>query len=411
MVQILEDNGRLAQFGKAISGIPDALQNYMQRRRGEKEREEESQGLESAGYDVPASIRNPRLREALLGHQQKSKLEAEELEKDSKAAEIIGKYFGENAGEIYNVLTAGGKTKFTDYLLDDLQRTRDLDKSLGNFIRDNPQDINLGSEEEINAPEEMSGSSGHLNREDIFDEIEKPTLGLTPKEKVRMQESRYKTNLPLYQENQSKLESLRSESELIDILDKLDSSGALPATLGRINVNPVSGKILLPAFASPEAQQYVKTVQEFTSKAKDTYGARVTNFELDTFLQRLPTLANSHAGRQVIIKQMRYFNEINKAYHENLDKYIDKHGGIRNVDFDQAERIARKATDKQVKGLKTRFKSAENEGRKLVGEYAQKVKQRVPPGHILVQKDGQLGYMTPSQLEEAKKAGQNFEAV
>lgn len=317
----------------------------------------------------------------------------EALAADKKSSDSIAKYFGEHAREVFDASTEGGKTKVIESLLTGLQYGENVNNLLENAIQKNPKDIGVGSATNQNT------------------ETPEPEEKLPPGKKFERQESRYKTNLPLYQDEQKKLESLKSESELIDILDNLNSSGKLPENLGRINVNPTSGKIIIPALSSPEAQQFVKTVQEFTSKAKDTFGARVSNFELDTFLQRLPTLANSEAGREIILKQMKYFNGINNAYQENLARYVNEKGGIRNVDFDVAERVARERAKSQVEGLKKLFKQTEKNGANLYKEHAERLKKKVPSGHILVQKDGQFGYMTREQLKEAKKAGQDFEEL
>ena len=60
-------------------------------------------------------------------------------------------------------------------------------------------------------------------------------------------------------------------------------------------------------FAISLIQQYIKTLNDFISQAKNFFGARVTNFDLQSFKSRLPSLLNTEEGRRAIIEQMRAF--------------------------------------------------------------------------------------------------------
>ena len=65
MVQILESNDALSQFNKGISTLPDALSQFMQRKRGDKQFSDEHTALKKLGCDIPKEIENPRIRESL----------------------------------------------------------------------------------------------------------------------------------------------------------------------------------------------------------------------------------------------------------------------------------------------------------------------------------------------------------
>jgi len=91
--------------------------------------------------------------------------------------------------------------------------------------------------------------------------------------------------------------------------------------------SPLKAKFLenlgLDFAMSPESQEYNKLVNDFTKNARDYYGARVTNFELQRFLKMLPTLQNSKAGRELILGNMRLL-ESPKEMEYNLMRAITK---------------------------------------------------------------------------------------
>src|SRR6185503_2448303 len=185
-------------------------------------------------------------------------------------------------------------------------------------------------------------------------DVEEQDKGLTPKEKTKRQSERYSSNLPLYQEANSRYQSLGQQRDKLEILEELSPN--LGTGLDRLNINPQTGDLIIPAAASPELQRYVKTINDFTTSAKDSYGSRVTNFDLAQFMKRLPTLANSEEGRRQILEQMRVITEINELREKSLIDTIDTHGGIRNIDFDAAERISDKSIERKVSNLKSKLK-------------------------------------------------------
>jgi hypothetical protein len=123
-----------------------------------------------------------------------------------------------------------------------------------------------------------------------------------------------------------------------------------------LNVNK-EGNLALPFAASPEAQRFVKTLNEFSANAKDTYGSRVTNFDLQQYLKRFPTLLNSEEGRRQIIEQMKIVNEINSVYYKNLQDVFSKAGGARKIDSDVAEDLAEKRSQQSISELVKKFDS------------------------------------------------------
>jgi hypothetical protein len=222
--------------------------------------------------------------------------------------------------------------------------------------------------------------------------------GKTPAERERTRENRYKINTPLYQEHQNKLQAYEAENDKLNIL--MDLSPKI-TTMDKLNINPFTGQLVLPQLASPEAQRFEKTINDFTTMAKDTYGARVTNFDLQQFMSRLPRLANNAEGRKQIIEQMMIINAINQAREWALRDVIEDYGGIRNIDYDIAEDLAYKKSKGQVIKLQKEFneigKNLDKQDEIAKNELK---KKHLPPGRVLVQSPtGEFFHLPEKQVE------------
>lgn len=180
--------------------------------------------------------------------------------------------------------------------------------------------------------------------------------GLTSKERVSTQSEYRKINKDLVTENQKQIKGAETQKRSVEQLDRLNKTGKLPKSFGRLNLNPKTGDLFLPAASNAETQLFVKTVNDFTVKAKDSFGARVTNFELDRFMQRLPTLANTAEGRDLIINQMQSINAIDELHATTLRDVYRKYG-ISNIDPVQAEEIAEQKEKAELESLLGNFES------------------------------------------------------
>jgi hypothetical protein len=178
--------------------------------------------------------------------------------------------------------------------------------------------------------------------------------GLTPSEKVKRESERFKTGQPVREEAASKIRGFTRDKERLGILESLNESKKLPKNFGLINVDK-EGNLRLPFAASPEAQRFIKTLNEFSASAKDTYGSRVTNFDLAQYMKRFPTLLNSDEGRKQILDQMKIVNDINAVYYKNLQDIFSKAGGARRIDADTAQDLADRKSEQTINELVKRF--------------------------------------------------------
>lgn len=292
---------------------------------------------------------------------------------------------------LYNQATVGGKTKIMDLYLDMLQR--------GEVAGTPPQ-----PKESLDSPSSEIEETDIIG-EEVPEKLQNFDRGLTAKERVKREESRYKTQTPLINKLREQLQNFEKEGLLIDRLEQLNESENLPSGFERINVNPQTGDIILPAKSSPEAQLYVKTIKEFLKGAKDTFGSRVTNFDADQFLKGLPTLANSEEGRRLVIRQMKVINQLNHLRDKAVSDVIDRYG-IRKIDYDKAEKLAEKKVEGEKKKLLSEYKNLGGLLNREEKEFQKTAKANTPEGHILMKTDkGEYRYTPKDQLKKAIKKG------
>lgn len=339
----------------------------------EKREKRRSAVSEYLGVDLPEGLGDDDLNQIVKYGFQKElaglKQSGISPEKEKQRRDVIEKHFGSEAAEIYDAAPEGGKTAIVQNLLENAQRGQQLKDILPNQ-RDHENIIKTKD----------------------FDK------GLTPKERVVRQDQRYNKNLPIYQESQAKMQALEHEQDSLNVLEELS-----PKISGweRVNINPQTGSLIIPSAASPEAQLFLKTVNDFTVNAKDSFGARVSNFELDRFMQRLPTLANSEQGRAMILRQMKIINEMNLLRNQTLQNVFEEYGGIRNIDYDEAERVAEKTIKPQMQQLKKEMITLDRSLDAMHNEKLQKNKKKVPTDSVAVQRsDGTTGYIPKNKLKK-----------
>ena len=67
-------------------------------------------------------------------------------------------------------------------------------------------------------------------------------------------------------------------------------------------------KIDYPSLMTVDSEEWQKTEKSFLRHAKTVFGARITNFEVDQFLQTIPSLTMSQEGKKRVIKNLEILN-------------------------------------------------------------------------------------------------------
>lgn len=288
---------------------------------------------------------------------------------------------------LYKNAPVGGKTAITKSILSELDRVQ-----AGGSI--NPENLNI--------PPLKTGDNESLQLKET--ETKFPELdtfkGLTRTQKQARENQLRKENSKIYQDNSSKLKSLKQEDLALKKLDKINDSGKLPKLIGQaLNVNLQSGELRVPFLANAQTQEFVKIINDFTTKAKDSYGARVTNFELDRFLRRLPSLLNTEDGRRSIISYMKSVNDLNKLHSNALDEVFN-HYKISNLTSQDAEHIAQNLIKNKEDEILENALDADAKAQQIFD-----LKQKAKPGEILMEYQGKFIFVPENETEEAQKQG------
>lgn len=282
----------------------------------------------------------------------------------------------DNLSQLWHRSPPGAKTEITRHIVDRASRSQ--------F-----QPLTENGEEIVTQPEVEEFK---FPKVDVFEER-------TPKERVSLKTNLLKSNTVKVAEASEDIRNKQNLEHRYDTLKTLNESGQLPEGTGVLNVNLTTGELRFPRGANAETQDYVKAINDFTTQAKDTFGARVTNFELGTFMKRLPTLANNTEGRTLIIDQMQLQNQADQLYNKALlDVY--NHYGVQNIDFSNADKIARGMIKDETDFI--RKKALET----LNFTEIKEAKLLAPEGKIPARSpEGKMVYVWRHQADNAEKQG------
>lgn len=333
----------------------------------------------------------------------------DEAKKITTKQKLIKSGLPEPLADLYAEATTGGQTELIKYLRENVERGgEDYLQSLFSQ-NENPQNAQedgssntyeiplVDSEPSAIKPLENGKQPRDLEKTQDFDK------GLTAKERVARQDKRYAVAAPYMETLSQQLSAGDRETKALKNLTTLNETEDLGEKVW--NINPFTGDLLIPKLASPAQQLYQKTVNDFISRAKEFFGARVTNFDLERFMARLPTLGNSPEGRAAILKEMSYAQELmnieNRALQDVLFEY-----GPRNIDIPDAEKIARKRTEKDRERIDKQIGDMEKVLNKDSEIQIAQYKKNTPEGHLLFKTPkGQFKYYPKRNKDRLQEKG------
>jgi hypothetical protein len=375
---------RFAEAINKVAGqdIPEYFMQQKQLQQQKQELEEEDEIFEELGIKT-RGIKDPEARKEViktgLESIQKQKLFEQQInakrdqqdidsEADQENFATIQENFGDKFAKIWQAAPQGARTELVKSALEAIGRGYDLNQLLEdsaqkrlspksiqdqkNGLVDNGEDQFEDKMSPIAENHQTTPEKEILNR--LRASLKSQDEGLLPNEKIARGKERYASGSKVYLEASDKLKALKDDQDRYHILSKLEESKKLPKNLGRLNIDN-EGNLRFPYGSTPEAERFVKTLNEFSASAKNTFGARVTNFDLAQYMKRYPSLLNSAEGRRQILQQLKIVNEINSVYYKNLKKVYDKAGGARNIDSDVAQRFAEELSENSVGKLRTKF--------------------------------------------------------
>jgi len=193
------------------------------------------------------------------------------------------------------------------------------------------------------------------------EDLAKQRIGLQEKKIEQQQKLAYqKMNEPLVQKLNEKLQKTKQTGYDFERLDKIftDEASKLPSafTAAMVDLEGPSGlSKIARTQISPEAQEVIKLVVNQLRGARETFGARVTNFEADKFLLGLPGLLNTPEGRKAILRDLRIVNKINQIHDQGIIEAFNQAGGTGAITYSQAARLAEKKYAPQIEQLRQMY--------------------------------------------------------
>lgn len=86
---------------------------------------------------------------------------------------------------------------------------------------------------------------------------------------------------------------------------------------------------------SPDVEEFEKLSADFVKNAKQYFGSRLTDADLRIFMQTLPTLMQTDAGKKKVIENLGALNELSEIEAKAARAIIKENGGIPPLDIEQ----------------------------------------------------------------------------
>lgn len=115
----------------------------------------------------------------------------------------------------------------------------------------------------------------------------------------------------------------------------------------------------------PEAEEYTKLSRSFMKNMKDIFGSQMSFQEVKLFLDTIPTLSMSNAGKKAVINNMKIIGEGHKIKKDIMNTIIKENKGKEpaNLDILVEERTA---TDPRIQNLKKKFTETTEESTSML---------------------------------------------
>jgi len=104
-----------------------------------------------------------------------------------------------------------------------------------------------------------------------------------------------------------------------------------------------------------DIEEFEKLSSEFVKNAKQYFGSRITQKEVEMFMHTVPTLMQTDAGKKKLINNIRSLNELTEIEAKAARSIIKENGGIPPIDIEQQvqDKIGKKV-DRVAKMFTTR---------------------------------------------------------
>lgn len=147
---------------------------------------------------------------------------------------------------------------------------------------------------------------GAVNDDDFEYPPSQALQNQTEEEKVRTSRQLRTINQKPILKLDENLKNFKEQREKVGTLEEINTRGNLPEGWTKVfYVNPTTGEPWIKGTAHPDVELWQKTLATFIRYAKTLFPGRITNFDLQKFMEQYPDLMNSEEGRRVIINEMK----------------------------------------------------------------------------------------------------------
>jgi len=171
------------------------------------------------------------------------------------------------------------------------------------------------------------------------------------KEEARERSERFKITQGERKELADKARSAKNVLADLDRFEELEKEGKLD-TPGYVEFLQRAG-LDIPALMNPGSEEFNKIANNFVRDAKNYYGGRVSNFEVEQFLKTVPSLSQSPEGRKRVIANLRRLNQGAVEYFNTAREITKENDGV--PPYDLSEQVEERIEPKLNK-LADRFK-------------------------------------------------------
>lgn len=345
MVQIIDEQPFFAPLSRGIEG-------FVQQQVGRRQNEQLVNLAQNLGI-IPAGLDSSELRDIdsqQLGNfinqrmatQARSSSQKSPQQIQQEAQDLAAAGMPENELRLYQSGSDGTRLELMRHHLDQVSRGYRKPRSTQTL-----SEVEREGSIENRAPISVSEPDESM----LWPDLQR-TQGITSKEEAGFRKQREKQSDKELITARSAITGLEKETVDLGILKDLNERGNLPEGLASLLIDPSTGDIRptaqLAGMVNKDTQQFAKTIANFISGAKNIFGSRVTNFDLEAFLKRLPGLLNSSDGRRIIIEQMNLQNKRdmlhNKLLRDGIQHY-DNNYSFAQVTKAVDDRIAREEAD------------------------------------------------------------------
>src|SRR6185312_2346967 len=353
MVEIIEANPKRS-FGQAIlggllQGGTQEIENYKERKSQERQMQI-AEALKGRQLEQEYGFRTQLEREKQQGKLKEKVFEKELLGQDYQT---MKKYFGEGFADVWKASPQGARTALEEEAVGMLSRGEDVEdlisktqKSSSN-IQETPKDLPQLSIEKPIIPKDFE-----------WTDFKKRPIGYTPKEWADTRKTWRGENKDIYNENKSKLSSTKKDLFSTKSLNKLNETRNVAEGFEGLLIDPETGDFYPTAqkagLVGPEGQAWVKEIARFQNRAKDAFGSRVTNFDLQSYMKQFPGLLNSYEGRRRILKMMEINYQLDEMYSNALDQIYD-HYELDGISQEKADQMARNMIKDETERLENYY--------------------------------------------------------